>query len=112
MRIDIISWTDIVADVGSWTEPSKIVPTMALIVSTGVVVKETDEFVVLASDVSDDNAFHGLNYIPKKLIVNRQQLVPESFVPFAPVAEKKRRRSGSSKKESPQPHLPTPASSD
>ena len=107
MRIELVEWRDITADMGSWTKAEAVSPVMSTVTSVGILITETPEFVVLGSDYSEDKHYNGLNYIPKMLITRREQLQPAEYRPFEQPSERK----GSSKKRSRRSHPPESAPS-
>ena len=74
MEILLVSWRDITAEMGNWIKAESVKPEMTTVTSVGILVLENDEFIVLASDYSDDKHYNGLNYIPKNLVSRRETI--------------------------------------
>lgn len=80
MNIELITWRD--AGSGNpdrdftWASASEVdSDDNPIIRSVGFLVKETDNNVTIAMDLSDDNQTHTRSRIPKGMIISRQILI-------------------------------------
>jgi hypothetical protein len=72
MQIELITWRDAGGEQDGWQAPEDIEDTNPIIQSVGWVVKETENNVTLAMDLSDDGDTHTRSRIPKGMIVTRE----------------------------------------
>jgi hypothetical protein len=72
VKIELITWRDAGGEQGGWQSPEEVDDVNPIIQSVGWVVKETDNNVTLAMDLSDDGDTHTRGRIPKGMIVTRQ----------------------------------------
>lgn len=71
MKIELITWRDAGGEQEGWQAPEDVDDVNPIIQSIGWVVKETDNNVTLAMDLSDDGDTHTRGRIPKGMIVSR-----------------------------------------
>lgn len=88
--IEIVFWKDIMNEEGGWRGQDRLQPRTAPVVSTGFLISETDEFVVLAQDSAEDGDYNGIAYIPKNLIT-RRETVWTPPLPVKAIPAKRRR---------------------
>lgn len=72
MKIIYIEWNDAVSQ-DSWSDTKEIVPELALIVSVGILIKETEDIVTVALNQDVTNEKHScIMHIPKAWIKTKR----------------------------------------
>jgi len=74
VNIELITWRDAGGEQEGWQAPEDVDDVNPIIKSIGWVVKETENNVTLAMDLSDDGDTHTRGRIPKGMIVSREVL--------------------------------------
>lgn len=74
MKMELITWRDAGGEQDGWLDTADIDDANPIIQSVGWVVKETDNNITLAMDLSDDGDTHTRGRIPKGMVVSRIEL--------------------------------------